>query len=383
MVRRSTIRVAGLILGLSVATAQAHELWFQPPGRDAAAVRLTFGDSPAPGEAERVAEIAQAKVWGDGLPLEVRRLSDGIEARLPARRPAVLSAYADRGVVDYQGDSFVIDLAAYAQSRPIQPDDAPKLGLGDDSLRLLLVADDGGKRAVRATWRGKPAADLVVSVFHGGKPTELRTDARGEVSCPDLANGPVSMLATLKDPTPGRRGGRDYSHTRFKATLMIDAGDAIGPDGPAQRECLARVEEIHGNAGPWAVVGYRIGERARKELGRPRHSFDLAVTHRAPAEVQFSCVVDGLQAATGASLGKLNLKFEERPHKAGDVVPDLSTVVEDRASHHRLTFTLKPDFSRSILNLPFDRLAAEGRRVAALPDDAIFEVRDEAPEENR
>ena len=50
-------------------------------------MRLTFGDSPAPGEAERVAEIAHAKVWGDGVPLKVNRLPDGLEA-LIAREPA-------------------------------------------------------------------------------------------------------------------------------------------------------------------------------------------------------------------------------------------------------------------------------------------------------
>ena len=120
MKRMISTSAALVIVCLTTSAAQAHELWFQPSGETAATVRLTFGDSPAPGEAERVAEIAHAKVWGDGMPLEVKRLSDGLEAWLPKNRPAVLSAYADRGVVDYQGDSFVIYLAAYAQSKPVK-----------------------------------------------------------------------------------------------------------------------------------------------------------------------------------------------------------------------------------------------------------------------
>jgi hypothetical protein len=367
--------LAGLVACLSAATVRAHELWFQPAAGNAPVVRLTFGDSPAPGEAERVAEIAHAKVWGDGLPLEVRRHPDGLEAVLPARRPAVLSAFADRGVVDYQGDSFVIELAAYAQSRPVDATEPSNLGLDDDQLRLLLVSRGRERPVVRAVWKGKPAADVAVEIFRdpAQKPTEVRTDGRGEVPCPDLKAGPVSLLAVVFDKTAGKRQGRDYTHTRFKATLALgqDAtGAALG--SPAD-ECLARVSDVHGAAGPWAVAGYRIGERALKELGLPRHSFRLLVVHRSPAEVQYSCVADGLQAATGASPGKLNLKLEE-------ATPDrLSTAVTDRETGRTLTFTLRPEFVRSVLNLPHDRLEDEGRRVAALPDGAIFTVSETKP----
>ena len=110
------------------------------------------------------------------------------------------------------------------------------------------------------------------------------------------------------------------------------------------------------------------GRTGAKELHLPRHSFQLLVIHQAPAQVQYSCVADGLQAATGASPGKLNLKVEVVP------VERLSTTIEDRKSGRRLTFKIQPQFARSILNLPHDQLEAEGRRVAALPDDAIFTV---------
>jgi formylmethanofuran dehydrogenase subunit E len=356
---------------LVVVPARAHELWFQPLVGNAAVARLTFGDSPAPGEAERVAEIAHARVWGDGVPLEIRRRPDGLEVRLPTPRPSVLSAAADRGVVDYMGDSFVIMLAAYVQQRPVKPDDALKLGLDDDQLRLLLVARDHGPPVVRARWRGQPVADAIVRVFRGtGEPTELRTDHQGEMPCPDLREGPVALLAQVVDKTPGRRDGKDYSEVRYKATLTIGADAAGVPSGSAFEECLNRVREVHGAAGPWAVAGYRIGERALKELKLPRHSASLLVIHHCPAQVQYSCIADGLQAATGASPGKLNLRVEEAS------VDDLKTIVQDRRTGRRLTFTLKPVFARSIANLPQDRLEAEGRRVASLPDDAVFEIKE-------
>ncbi|MBX6312707.1 MAG: formylmethanofuran dehydrogenase subunit E family protein [Isosphaeraceae bacterium] len=370
MTRPLSIGIAGLIACLSAATGQAHELWFQPAAKDAAVVRLTFGDSPPPGEAERVAEIAHAKVWGDGVPLEVRRLADGLEARLPTPRPTVLSAYADRGIVDYQGDSFVITLAAYAQSRPVKPYDALKLGFGDDQLRLLLVAGDSGRPVVRAVWKGKPAVDAAVTVFRGGETTQARTGSRGELPCPDLSKGPVSLLAVVVDQTPGKRNGRNYSHIRHKATLALATEAGHASAGSSSAECLARVKEIHGAAGPWAVAGYRMGERALRELGLSKHAFTLEVVHRCPAQVQYSCVADGLQAATGASPGKLNLRVEEAAAGA------MKTFIRDKKSGRLLTFTLKPEFVRSVVNLPHERLEAEGRRVAGLADDEVFSIAD-------
>jgi formylmethanofuran dehydrogenase subunit E len=150
----------------------------------------------------------------------------------------------------------------------------------------------------------------------------------------------------------------------------------VGVDSPPRdqatvSECLARVEAVHGGAGPWAVAGYRMGERALEDLGLPRHSFRLLVVHRCPAEVQYSCVADGLQAATGASPGKLNLRLEEV------AVDRLATTVTDRESGRTLRFTLLPEFVRSITDLPHERLEAEGRRVASLPDSDLFTVSEE------
>jgi hypothetical protein len=361
--------IFGIVLaaGLISPATHAHELWFHAgTGGQSAPVRLSFGDSPEFGEAERVAEIADTKVWADGKPLEVKRLPDGLEAVPPHGQPAVLSAFADRGVVTYKGESFIIYLAAYAQSRVLDPNQTANLGLGDDQVRLLLVSRPTGPPVVLTTWKGKPAANASVKIFHGhDEATEVHTNDRGEISCPDLREGPWSLLVQVVDKTPGQRAGRNYSEIRYKATLAISTEAAFGP---AVAACLARVKEVHGAAGPWAVVGYRIGERGLKELNLPRHSFALDVVHFCPAQVQYSCIADGIQAATGVSPGKLNLHVKEAS------VDGLKTIIGDRKTNHSITFTLKPSFARSISNLPYDRLEAEGRRVAALPDDEIFEI---------
>ncbi|MEO9142649.1 MAG: FmdE family protein, partial [Polyangiaceae bacterium] len=84
---------------------------------------------------------------------------------------------------------------------------------------------------------------------------------------------------------------------------------ATAPASSADDEALDRVIAIHGGAGPWVVAGYRMGLYA--ELGLPRGSFDLVVTHFAPQKVQYSCIADGAAAATGASMGRLNLIFAD------------------------------------------------------------------------
>jgi formylmethanofuran dehydrogenase subunit E len=152
------------------------------------------------------------------------------------------------------------------------------------------------------------------------------------------------------------------------ASILVSGADGPALSPAAEAECLARVKEIHGAAGAWAVAGYRMGDRALKELSLPRHSFSLLVVHHAPAQVQYSCIADGLQAATGASAGKLNLKVEEVP------IEQLSTTIEDRKTGRRLTFTLRPEFIKSIKDLPHGRAVEEGKRIAGLPDSEIFVV---------
>ena len=211
MTRRYSMASFALLALLAGSTASGHELWFLPdPGSDPTLTRLYFGDSPAPGEAERVAEIAHTKVWIDGKAVDVKRLPDGLEVRIPKRRPELISAYADRGVVDHQGDSFIITLAAYAQSRPVARIDDLKLGLDDDQLRLLLVSGGGKTPAVKAIWKGKPAADLAVKLFRGTAESSRASDRRqrrDRLPRPEAWGGVVAGASRGQDARHARREG--------------------------------------------------------------------------------------------------------------------------------------------------------------------------------
>ncbi len=157
--------------------------------------------------------------------------------------------------------------------------------------------------------------------------------------------------------------------------FSVSAGMGQTQTGGSESQILARVAEFHGAAGVFAVAGYRIGVRALAELDEQRGSFNLDVTHHTPFEVQWSCIADGVQAATGVSAGKLNLHIVEARRD------QLETVVWDKHSRRHLYFNLQPSFLTKYLDTPKERQASAAREVLNLPDDAIFTMRETEKEQ--
>lgn len=70
--------------------------------------------------------------------------------------------------------------------------------------------------------------------------------------------------------------------------------------------------EFHGHGGPFMVIGLRVGLTALNMLDS-RGWFDLkckAYIEWAPPD---SCVLDGIQTATGCTMGKRNIAVNEQP----------------------------------------------------------------------
>jgi formylmethanofuran dehydrogenase subunit E len=111
-----------------------------------------------------------------------------------------------------------------------------------------------------------------------------------------------------------------------------------------------------------------MGTYALDKLALRAGSFDLDVRHESPRSPQFACVADGAQAATGASLGKVNLSLVEADEA------HIQTVYRKKSSG--LTITLRPTqaFRDRFKDVPREKLGAAGAEVLGLPDDALFEV---------
>ncbi len=179
---------------------------------------------------------------------------------------------------------------------------------------------------------------------------------------------------------------RGQARLAHATALLLVLGCSKTPEGPraaapaAADEVevkLGEVARIHGGAGPWAVAGYRMGEYAMGALGLDRGSFDLEVVHFTPREVQYSCIADGAAAATGASLGKLNLTLAEASG------PETHTVYRRRSTGQSITLRVTKAFATRFTNVPRERLADAGREVMRQQDDEIFEVAPNAPSQMR
>jgi formylmethanofuran dehydrogenase subunit E len=174
-------------------------------------------------------------------------------------------------------------------------------------------------------------------------------------------------IGDLDDPAMKSR-----SRLVLAASLAVALGCAHAPaPAPASTDINAKLDEvarIHGGAGPWAVAGYRMGEYALRALGLERGSFDLEVVHFTPHEVQYSCIADGAAAATGASLGKLNLTLE------GAMASETHTVYRSKSTGKSIALRLTKPFVRRFSDVPPEHLKDAGREVIQLRDEDVFET---------
>ncbi len=60
---------------------------------------------------------------------------------------------------------------------------------------------------------------------------------------------------------------------------------------------------FHGHNGPFLALGYRLGRYLNKKL-RPKGVMSLNITVKTKLGKPFTCIVDGLQCSTLATMGK-------------------------------------------------------------------------------
>lgn len=156
-------------------------------------------------------------------------------------------------------------------------------------------------------------------------------------------------------------GHRNHGH--HPSPPANEAPEAAADPVAAQ---LREVANVHGAAGPWAVAGYRMGKYALQKLGLERQSFDLEIVHHSPPSPMYACIADGASAATGASLGKLNLS------RVDSDAQHIETSYRRRSTGQTLTLRPAPAFAARFSDVPRADLVAAGRTVMSLPDSEIF-----------
>ncbi|UCG45649.1 MAG: formylmethanofuran dehydrogenase subunit E family protein [Candidatus Bathyarchaeota archaeon] len=85
----------------------------------------------------------------------------------------------------------------------------------------------------------------------------------------------------------------------------MKTGQSIDEQSKALIETAA---DFHGHLGPYLVIGVRMGLLAKQVLNSDGSS-GLSATVNTGSKPPLSCVADGIQVATGCTLGKGNIKI--------------------------------------------------------------------------
>lgn len=150
---------------------------------------------------------------------------------------------------------------------------------------------------------------------------------------------------------------------------------------------LRRAAGFHGHLGPWLTLGGLVGTDALRRLDT-RGYWDVEVTvFMTPARQRqpFSCVLDGLQATTGATLGKQNIRFADDPAVlAGrQVVVHVIRRGPDGAATAGLSYAASPALDALLAKMSPTVLESLSREIAEHDADALFDVRSLSADELR
>ncbi|MBI1390042.1 MAG: hypothetical protein GC154_16495 [bacterium] len=133
---------------------------------------------------------------------------------------------------------------------------------------------------------------------------------------------------------------------------------------PVTAEQLTR---LHGHMGPYVVIGAKMGEFAVEKYGMPRY-FGVTVEVECPASPPFTCIIDGLQMATGATMGKRNIHLKD-----GE---GMRVIIRDDESGKWLDFTLTDEARTMLAEWEKTRMDVEerGARCFEMEPDHLFKA---------
>jgi formylmethanofuran dehydrogenase subunit E len=175
----------------------------------------------------------------------------------------------------------------------------------------------------------------------------------------------LAFPAWAHDESPGAGAGPKAK------VVQSEPGSNAWNAGKAPADWHAEIERYHGHVGPWNVLGWRIGQAALREFKSQWGRHELEVVCYVPPQTPYTCLADGLSVGTGNSQGRLDLRMAEvltcsqafvavgRKDGKGDV----------------LELRPQPEYLKSILNQPVEKLEALCQDCAKMPEEKLFTLR--------
>jgi formylmethanofuran dehydrogenase subunit E len=134
------------------------------------------------------------------------------------------------------------------------------------------------------------------------------------------------------------------------------------------RILLGRAVDFHGHLGPFLILGIRMGVMARSMLKAQSYN-DLTAVVFVNRNPPTSCIADGVQIASGCTLGKGTIRVSESTHHVAG---------EFHARNRICTITVKPKLLNGLLDglkKATDNGVLEiAESMLARPDEELFQI---------
>ncbi len=101
--------------------------------------------------------------------------------------------------------------------------------------------------------------------------------------------------------------GFPIEQTAYQPDVAAIAPETLARYGVREWRAAVLTGELHGHLGVYAILGVKMGIYALELFGTPRYGLEL--TSYAGSHPPISCLNDGLQVATGATLGHGNIRI--------------------------------------------------------------------------
>jgi hypothetical protein len=138
------------------------------------------------------------------------------------------------------------------------------------------------------------------------------------------------------------------------------------PNDPAW---VVDAAKLHGNMGPGVIAGAIVGHDAISKLGYPK-PWEVQVTLYLPQDHQipgYNCILDGLQSATGATMGKGNISLRTTPPNQ-----DARPTIVIAAGAKSLVYKLNPGATSIIDRTTYPTMRDDSHQLLKMPRATVF-----------
>lgn len=245
--------------------------------------------------------------WNTARDLDAARcvFASGLEivaAQLPAGQELVFDADLLRAVSELDVPPASLIARLHADARVRQLVNEGHFRAWDESVVLLFHEPwlgrfrphrEGSRVRLLEAFQAEPARRVYVE--------ELRLAG--------LAGGPRPLVTLREFP-------RQADHFQDDLQPLMD--EILARHGEEEWKLNVLTSELHRHLGLYSILGAKMGLRARELLGASLD--ELRVESRAGLRPPVSCLNDGLQVATGASLGRGTIRVPDTPAPAAAAV---------------------------------------------------------------